>query len=78
MNAEQVMACMAVPGQRFHHLHGHKDGDTKATAAVELQASYRRRMARRRVASLVLQRAAAKVLTRKGKVLAMQVSSLVS
>ena len=74
MNAEQVTACMALPGQRFRRADVHNHSDVQGTAAAELQAGFRRRIARRRVAALMLQRAAAEVLTRKGKVLAMQVT----
>ena len=70
VNREQVAACMARPGQRFRSA-----GDAKEAAAVEIQAGMRMALGRRRVARLRSMRAAAIVLTRKGKAMAVHAAA---
>jgi hypothetical protein len=62
VNREQVAACMAQPGQRFR-----LGDDAREAAAVEIQAGTRMALSRKRVTSLRYRRAAAEVITRKGK-----------
>ena len=63
VNAEQVRACMEVPGQRFR-----AGNDAEALAATELQAGVRGCLARREAAVLRVRHAAATKITRRAKV----------
>ena len=70
VNADQVMACIAQPGQRFRaDGEGRAGNDVRALAATEVQAGFRGRRARREVRAIRVRHAAAEVLTRKGKVI---------
>jgi hypothetical protein len=64
VNAEQVRACMEVPGQRY------RNGlDAETLAATEMQAGTRGMLARRRTALTRKQHGAARILTARGKVM---------
>ena len=64
VNAEQVRACMEVPGQRYR-----SGVDAESLAATELQAGTRGMLARRQTTRMRQQHAAARKLTARGKIM---------